>query len=68
MALLSKITPLDVCNTGALPVGESDLATLASKSGTEMGIELYSAAMRGLKALKEPGGAWRVYVWLDMVR
>jgi len=50
-----------VSRTGALPVGLSCVAALMSNSGMSMSIPLYSAAMRILKARKEPAGVWRVY-------
>ena len=52
----SKMTPEGVSRTGALPLGEIEAAFAPSNSGTDNWMELYSAAIKILKARKFPGG------------
>mmetsp|Transcript_27091 Transcript_27091/g.76235 ORF Transcript_27091/g.76235 Transcript_27091/m.76235 type:complete len:257 (-) Transcript_27091:67-837(-) len=58
MAAELKITPCGVCSSGALPVGDMLLAAASTPSvSTSTLTPLYSAAMRGAKARKDPAGA-----------
>lgn len=52
--------PDGVSRTGALPEGDMEDTFDASNSGMEIEMELYSAAIRILKARKFPAGVWRV--------
>ena len=54
------IWPDGVSRMGALPEGDAEDTFTASNSGMVIRMELYSAAIRILKARKFPAGVWRV--------